>query len=902
MAPVPAKAMAALNAMKAIGIPMQTAKLVLKKLLKVYDNNWEHIEAENYRVLADAILDMQESESKDMGSMGKNDVASNEPEPLKKRTRNRKEANDPGPAVISSDAAAEPSLKRPKLEGDVTSEAYPETRRDELANSMIHKGKIVETSLPEARSELVYSKNNRGKTVESELPEIELRKDQAVYSRNHKGKTVTETSSQPTSFVEAPEKLSTPPLSKKQWTTETLLPQIYDSHRRTGQTSSLMNSRVTRSQIRGFEACSGPDQTGNFSSVPIMPKDEPRDDDIPLCETPIAVIPPPRPISSHDVGEASHQHSSKSPILQKIVVRDGTHDEQNEKDKENLLDNTCNKGSPSKILSVQGSSSVNVNAGSSDLGDVKLSFWYNSDRPDFHVPNLEDVYKLVEDKCLRSFKILQPSFSIKNLMNEMCQCFLELGSETTDNDQENFVQINSLLDSLKKPVTPTVCMPASSDCFLGPTLSGGFQDRSGPSHCHNDAENNQNGTSKKRKKPGFSQSAKDTSQGLAMVQQPQYQLAEFRPLHDVDDISKGEERVQIPVVNEITTDKYPPSFNYIPRNIVYQSAYLNFSLARIGDEDCCADCFNDCLAAPIPCSCARETAGDFAYTTQGVVKREFLDECISMYREPEKHHKFYCPDCPIERSKNEISPEPCKGHLVRKFIKECWSKCGCSMHCGNRLVQRGITRNLQVFRTSEEKGWGLRTLDELPRGAFVCEYVGEVLTNMELYDRTMQTTGNAKHTYPVLLDADWGSEGTLKDEEALCLDATFYGNVARFINHRSLGELLMFEIGFFAHVFPFHLYYPNSYSVRNIYMAEQKVGCCDANLIEIPVEIETPDHHYYHLAFFTTRKVEPLEELTWDYGIDFDDDHHPIKAFKCRCGSRLCRDNKRRSKLCSKAM
>lgn len=91
---------------------------------------------------------------------------------------------------------------------------------------------------------------------------------------------------------------------------------------------------------------------------------------------------------------------------------------------------------------------------------------------------------------------------------------------------------------------------------------------------------------------------------------------------------------------------------------------------------------------------------------------------------------------------------------------------------------------LQVFLTSEGKGWGLRTCDQLPRGAFVCEYVGEVLTNMELYDRTMQTTGNARHTYPVLLDADWATEGVLKDEEALCLDATFYGNVARFINHR----------------------------------------------------------------------------------------------------------------------
>lgn len=89
-----------------------------------------------------------------------------------------------------------------------------------------------------------------------------------------------------------------------------------------------------------------------------------------------------------------------------------------------------------------------------------------------------------------------------------------------------------------------------------------------------------------------------------------------------------------------------------------------------------------------------------------------------------------------------------------------------------------------MFLTSREKGWGLRTLDELPRGAFVCEYAGEVLTNMELYGRTMQTTCNAKHTYSVLLDVDWGAKGALKDEKALCLDATFYGNVARFINHR----------------------------------------------------------------------------------------------------------------------
>jgi SET domain-containing protein len=86
--------------------------------------------------------------------------------------------------------------------------------------------------------------------------------------------------------------------------------------------------------------------------------------------------------------------------------------------------------------------------------------------------------------------------------------------------------------------------------------------------------------------------------------------------------------------------------------------------------------------------------------------------------------------------------------------------------------------------TPQGKGWGLRTLQDLPKGSFICEYVGEILTNTELYERNIQNRGNNRHTYPVTLDADWGSEKVLRDEEALCLDATFSGNAARFINHR----------------------------------------------------------------------------------------------------------------------
>ncbi|GKA88009.1 hypothetical protein Tco_0809773, partial [Tanacetum coccineum] len=38
-------------------------------------------------------------------------------------------------------------------------------------------------------------------------------------------------------------------------------------------------------------------------------------------------------------------------------------------------------------------------------------------------------------------------------------------------------------------------------------------------------------------------------------------------------------------------------------------------------------------------------------------------------------------------------------------------------------------------------------------------------------------------------------------------------------------------------------------------------------------------------AFFTCRDVKAMEELTWDYDIDFDDDSHPVKAFHCKCRS-----------------
>jgi hypothetical protein len=48
---------AAVKSMTNIEVSKEAAERVLKKLLELYENNWEHIEADNYRTLADAIFD-----------------------------------------------------------------------------------------------------------------------------------------------------------------------------------------------------------------------------------------------------------------------------------------------------------------------------------------------------------------------------------------------------------------------------------------------------------------------------------------------------------------------------------------------------------------------------------------------------------------------------------------------------------------------------------------------------------------------------------------------------------------------------------------------------------------------------------------------------------------------------
>ena len=62
-------------------------------------------------------------------------------------------------------------------------------------------------------------------------------------------------------------------------------------------------------------------------------------------------------------------------------------------------------------------------------------------------------------------------------------------------------------------------------------------------------------------------------------------------------------------------------------------------------------------------------------------------------------------------------------------------KCKCGPKCTNRVVQKGRKYKLCIYRTSNGCGWGVKTLENIKEGAFVVEYVGEVITSEEAEQR-----------------------------------------------------------------------------------------------------------------------------------------------------------------------
>ncbi|KAH0621781.1 hypothetical protein JD844_023408 [Phrynosoma platyrhinos] len=170
-----------------------------------------------------------------------------------------------------------------------------------------------------------------------------------------------------------------------------------------------------------------------------------------------------------------------------------------------------------------------------------------------------------------------------------------------------------------------------------------------------------------------------------------------RPSFEFDfDISKGAETVPVSFCNDIDHSRLP-YFKY--RKASWPHGYFlnNFSSTFLDSCSCTDGCTDR-----TKCACLLLT------------ERRYREASDSSGKEISAGYSY--------KRLNEPVPSG---------IYECSLLCSCDKSmCQNRLVQHGLQVRLQVFN-AEKKGWGVRCLDDIDKGTFVCTYSGRLMSRDE---------------------------------------------------------------------------------------------------------------------------------------------------------------------------
>ncbi|KAM9850258.1 histone-lysine N-methyltransferase, H3 lysine-36 specific [Aulostomus maculatus] len=110
--------------------------------------------------------------------------------------------------------------------------------------------------------------------------------------------------------------------------------------------------------------------------------------------------------------------------------------------------------------------------------------------------------------------------------------------------------------------------------------------------------------------------------------------------------------------------------------------------------------------------------------------------------------------------------------INRMLMYECHPQvCAAGERCQNQAFTKRQYTLVEIFRTLS-RGWGLRSVSDIKKGAFVSEYVGEVIDEEECRARIRHAQENdICNFYMLTLDKD------------RIIDAGPKGNQARFMNH-----------------------------------------------------------------------------------------------------------------------
>lgn len=293
-------------------------------------------------------------------------------------------------------------------------------------------------------------------------------------------------------------------------------------------------------------------------------------------------------------------------------------------------------------------------------------------------------------------------------------------------------------------------------------------------------------------------------------------------------------KIPITIVNDEDDQVLNPDFSFIDHSITADDVPVAEDSFRAGC-DCAED--DECMYSS--CQCLDEMAPDFD---------DEDDE-----QTPRKRFAYHASGAQAGFLRSRILQS-------REPIYECHQGCNCSLNCPNRVVERGRTVPLQIFRT-EDRGWGVKCPVDIKQGQFVDRYLGEIITSQEAERRRAESTiSRRKDVYLFALDkfSDPASLDPFLAGPPLEVDGEWMSGPTRFINHS-----------------------------------------CDPNMRIFARVGDHADKHIHDLALFATRDISAGEELTFDYvgGPDETDEmtkdaHDPSKIkdmTKCKCGANNCR-------------
>jgi histone-lysine N-methyltransferase SUV39H len=172
-----------------------------------------------------------------------------------------------------------------------------------------------------------------------------------------------------------------------------------------------------------------------------------------------------------------------------------------------------------------------------------------------------------------------------------------------------------------------------------------------------------------------------------------------------------------------------------------------------------------------------------------------------------------------------------------------------------KTTEETLDENDNVIAPSKDLAmWGIFTMEDIPAGAFMFEYTGEVLTKKEGDQRGRDYDKVGMSYLFDMNDPDDKCSFEMnvqnaynKDFFPLCIDAAYCGNESRFVNHSCMPNLKSFNIS-------------------------------------VDVESQT----YHRVAFFASKNIPKGKELTIDYCWD-KNDLDIEESVLCLCGTNKCR-------------